>query len=122
MANHKIIFDHYLTWTPVSWKRQGATGKFRWRDVKQMHKAKQSLGWEVKAAEPKLRLDGNARFGFRAIFYIRHRADGDRLVNLLTDALEGIVWENDEQVEEGSFRKKLEIDPGLQLIIYRIET
>jgi Holliday junction resolvase RusA-like endonuclease len=117
-----IIFDSFIQLEPVTWKRQGATGKFRWRDVKQMRAAKDNLGWEIKAAAPGLRCDSTARFGYRMSFYLRHRSDHDNLIKLVMDALQGIVWENDEQVDEGTWLKKNAAgQPGIMLTIYRIE-
>jgi Holliday junction resolvase RusA-like endonuclease len=122
MANHKIVFMHFIRQPPTTWKRQGGTGKFRWSDKKAMKQAKDALGWEIKAAEPKLRVDACARFGFRAEFHIWNRADGDNLEKLLLDALAGIVWLNDEQVDEGAWCKKIvAANPGIRLLIYEIE-
>lgn len=122
MPNHRIVFQHFIKMVPVSWKRQGAFGKFRWRDKKQAALARQQLAWEIKAAEPKLRCDACARFGIRAEFHIFTRADGDNLEKLLFDALIGIVWLNDEQIDQSYWEKKIVIkDPGIRLMIYEIE-
>jgi Holliday junction resolvase RusA-like endonuclease len=122
MANNKIVFMHFIRQPPLTWKRQGATGKFRWRDKKALAKAKENLGWEIKAAEPKLRVNACARFGYRAEFHIWNRADGDNLEKLLMDALQGIVWLNDEQVDEGAWSKKIvATNAGIRLMIYEIE-
>lgn len=123
MPNHKIVFAHFIRQPPTTWKRQGASGgKFRWRDRKQMQKAKDALGWEIKAFEPKLRPDACARFGYHAVFSIFTRADGDNLEKLLMDALQGIVWMNDEQVDEGHWEKKIvATGAGIKLLIYEIE-
>lgn len=122
MTEHHVIFDHFIHQQPVSWKRQGGAGKFRWRDKKQMDKAKDTLAWEIKVAEPRLRCDAHSRFGFRARFHLFTHADGDNLEKLLMDALAGIVWENDGQCDEGSWTKKIvHKHAGIQLLIYRIE-
>ena len=122
MSEHKIIFDHFIHLQPTTWKRQGSTWKFRWSDKKQMQGAKERLGWEVKAAEPALRCDSRARFGYIARFFLRFASDGDNLEKLLLDALAGIVWENDEQVDEGQWSKTLRDghEFGIKLVIYRI--
>jgi Holliday junction resolvase RusA-like endonuclease len=122
MPNHKIVFAHFIPQPPMTWKRQGGAGKFRWRDRKLMKMAKDNLGWEIKAAEPQLRVDACARFGFRAEFHIFNRSDGDNLEKLLLDALQGIAWLNDEQVDEGAWTKKIvATKPGIRLLIYEIE-
>lgn len=107
---------------PTPWKRQGGAGKFRWRDRKQQQQAKDALGWQIKSFEPKLRVDACARFGYHATFSIFTRADGDNLEKLLMDALQGIVWMNDEQVDEGHWEKKIvAANAGIKLLIYEIE-
>lgn len=123
MANHKIVFMHFIRQQPVTWKRQGGAGKFRWTQSRQQRKARDTLAWEIKAAEPLLRCDACARFGFKAEFHLFTRADGDNLEKLLMDALQGVVWLNDEQVDEGSWAKKVvNTDAGIKLMIYKIET
>jgi Holliday junction resolvase RusA-like endonuclease len=122
VPNHRIVFAHFIRQPPLTWKRQGGAGKFRWSDRKLLQKAKENLGWEIKAAEPKLRVNACARFGYRAEFRIWNRADGDNLEKLLMDALQGIVWVNDEQVDEGYWVKEIVVtNPGIKLLIYEIE-
>jgi Holliday junction resolvase RusA-like endonuclease len=134
MKGKKVIFQHFIAQSPVSWKRQGGAGKFRWSDKKLQQEAKDTLAMEIKAAEPQLRPNGLARFGYRACFHIRHRADGDNLEKLLMDALQGIVWLDDEQVDEGSWTKKIvpggpidyrklgkPVGLGIDLMIYEID-
>ena len=122
MSNHRIIFDYTLPLPPRTWKRARSVGTRRFNEHA-MEQAKSTLGWEVKAAAPGLRCSSSAEFGFRATFHIRnrHHGDGDRYENLLMDALQGIVWENDEQVMEGFWRKVYDSGPALTLTIWRIE-
>lgn len=122
MANHRIVFQHFIRQPPVPWKRQGGEGKFRWTQSREQKLAKQAVAWEIKAAEPKLRCDACARFGVRVEFHIFRRADGDNLEKLLLDALQGIVWKNDEQIDSMSWEKKIVAqDAGIKLMIFEIE-
>ena len=118
---NELVFDHTINILPVTWKRARSAGTRRYNE-KQMEVAKATIGWEVKAHEPKLRPDDTARFGVRMTFYLPgHRGgDGDRYENLVLDALKGIVWADDEQVDEGTWRKMYHSDPKIQLTIYHI--
>jgi len=120
-VNTKIIFDHFIRMEMRAWKRARRHGLVYYTDKKVTATAQQ-LGWEVKCLEPKLRLDGVSRFGFVAKFYVRHRGDGDNLEKLLMDALQGVVWTNDEQVDEGMWTKEYErTEVGVRLTIYVID-
>jgi Holliday junction resolvase RusA-like endonuclease len=119
--NIEIIFDHRLAVPPVTWKRARSRGAKRFNDLATSN-AKAAMGWAVKVHEPQLRCSSTDRFGFRVTFYIARvrGGDGDRYENLLMDALVGVVWENDEQVDEGSWRKVYGADPGIHVVIWRI--
>jgi Holliday junction resolvase RusA-like endonuclease len=122
----QLIFDHMIRMRPVAWKRQGVDGKFRWKDSRLMKVARDNIGWNVRVAAPQLHVDREARFGVRAIFYLNKPADGDNLEKLLLDALTGVVWEDDVQVDEAWWAKRLdpeydELATGVHLVIYRIE-
>lgn len=117
----RIIFDHFLPIEMRTWKRARRQGKVYFTDRKAAATAN-SLGWLVKVAEPALRVSDTARFGFTAKFYVAHKGDGDNYCKLLMDALQGIVWGNDEQVDEGMFSKEYgRAEVGLRLTIYVID-
>lgn len=118
----EIIFDEFIAVRPTTWKRARSVGTRRFTD-EHMQQAKSTLGWEVRALAPKLKCNATDRFGFNATYHIgRSRGgDGDRYENLLMDALEGIVWENDEQVDEWHGKKLHNAGtPGIRLTIWRI--
>lgn len=125
----EIIFDQVIPLPPMTWKRgrvvaRGTASGIRVKIIndKKFKQAKQNLAWEVKAAAPQLRCSRDARFGFHAEFFLAgpRGGDGDRYENLLMDALEGVIWENDEQVDEGSWKKKYDSKHvGIQLTIWR---
>ena len=123
-----LVFDHVIQMVPVTWKRTRIDKHGTHLQIfneKKMAAAKRQLGWEVKLKEPQLRCDAQARFGFIAHFYIcGNRGDGDNFEKLLLDALQGVVWENDGQVDEGQWAKvynRPKSEAGIKLRIYRIE-
>lgn len=127
---YEVIFDQLLPWLPVTWKRprvavRGTMSGVRLQIIneKKYKQAKSNLGWELKAAAPALRCSSTDRFGFRAGYHLQcaRGGDGDRYENLIMDALQGIVWENDNQVDEGQWVKTYcSSSPGLWLTIWRI--
>lgn len=117
----RIIFDHFITCEPTTWKRHRGRGRRAYTDPRALLFSN-ALGWEVKVKEPKLRVSSTARFGYSARFHLRSRGDGDNYEKLLMDALTGIVWEDDEQIDEGTWWKQIREDqPGIRLTIYVIE-
>ena len=129
----EIIFDRLIPFIPITWKRprfaafQNAAGKLQVRGYndKKYDQAKANLGWEFKAADPKIRCSSTDRFGFRCTFRLARprgqAGDGDRYENLVMDALQGIVWEDDSQVDEGSWTKIYNADlAGVWLTIWKL--
>lgn len=118
---NRVIVNAFFPGEPVTWKRAKAKGSRRF-NPKFMTAAQETLRWQLKAIAPQLRPNGRARFGFQAVFQIGRRGDGDNFEKLLLDAFSGLIWEDDEQVDEGQWRK----DPGaeeygIRLIVYSIE-
>lgn len=124
-----IIFDSEIPLPPRTWKRGRvvATGtmsgiRVKIINSKKHQQAKQNLAWEIKAIAPQLRVSGTDRFGFRAAFYLPgpRGGDGDRYENLVMDALQGVVWIDDEQVDEGQWQKFYNANPRIHLTIWRM--
>lgn len=126
MANLEIVFDRLIPMPLLTWKRPRVDTRghsVRVYNEKKYTQAKASLGWEIKAAAPKLRCDPISRFGFRANFHLTSSrgGDGDRYENLVMDALQGLVWEDDNQVDEGQWVKSYNsANPGLWLTIWKL--
>lgn len=127
----EIVFDQLIPMPAVTWKRPRIQGvikadfriHYRIYNDKGYEHAKANLGWEIKAAAPKLRCSAKERFGFAATFHLigPRGGDGDRYENLVMDALQGIVWENDNQVDEARWAKTYDnATPGIWLTIWRI--
>lgn len=85
------------------------------------------LGWAARAklknAEPV-----KARYAVKALFTMPHaqgrqqyRRDLDKLARSALDALEGIVWTNDEQVDSLHLDKRRGDHPGAHIEIERLD-
>lgn len=125
----EIIFDSMIPLPIVTWKRprvvaRGTMSGIRVKMIndKKYNAVKANLGWEIKAAAPKLCCSDRDRFGFRFVLRLAgpRGGDGDRYENLVMDALQGIVWLDDNQVDEGQWVKTYNAaKPGLWLTIWR---
>lgn len=125
----ELVFDQMIPWPAITWKRTRVVARgtragitVRLINDKKYNQAKANLGWEIKAAAPKLRCSNTDRFGFRVVFHLlAHRGgDGDRYENMVMDALQGIVWQDDNQVDEGQWLKKYgAATPGIWLTIWK---
>ncbi|HEX8807764.1 MAG TPA: RusA family crossover junction endodeoxyribonuclease [Xanthobacteraceae bacterium] len=125
----EIVFDSLIPLPIVTWKRprvvaRGTMSGIRVKMIndKKYNAMKANLGWEIKARAPKLRPSEHDRFGFRFVLRLAgpRGGDGDRYENLVMDALQGIVWMDDNQVDEGQWLKTYcQAQPGLMLTIWK---
>lgn len=127
---NELILNAFFPGEPTTWKRADRRGK-RAFTPKKMRAAQTALAWQLKAIAPHIRVDAESRFGVQMSFYLTHRGDGDNFEKLVFDALNGLVWADDEQIDEWQGKKvrckKLDdfglpnpIGPGIHLIVYRI--
>lgn len=117
---NKLILHAFFPGEPVTWKRAGGHGSRRF-NPKFMENAKKRLRRQLKMLHPKLRPNAKLRFGFQAVFQISARGDGDNFEKLILDAFKGKIWEDDEQVDEGQWKKDYTApDKGIVLIVYVI--
>lgn len=84
---------------PMTWKRPGVHEGERLTQ-KQQKAAKQWIGWHALRSRPRGRWPMQAVYAIEVIGYWPDRrfGDVDRLMNLVMDALEGIVYRSDRQV------------------------
>jgi Holliday junction resolvase RusA-like endonuclease len=86
--------------------------------------AETTVGWAFKAAVRGWQLDASTAFGVMALFRCattRGRRDGDNLLKLLLDALNGVAWKDDAQVHEEAARVvRGAPTAGTDVLIYRI--
>lgn len=90
---------------PVAWQRAGyrkSTGGIYNRN--KMRQAENTIAWTVRTMCRKMRCSDKGRFTLSAVFYLgKHRKgrrpDLSNLVKLIEDALKGIVWRDDEQID-----------------------
>jgi Holliday junction resolvase RusA-like endonuclease len=119
--NH-VIVNAFFPDEPTTWKRASARGRRRF-NPRAMEKAKETLRWQFLTMYPAFKVSSSSRFGYRAEFNISRRGgDGDNYEKLLLDALTGMIWKDDEQVDEGQWRKRIDADKkGILLVVYVIE-
>ena len=118
MAN-RVILNAIFPGEPVTWKRANFRGRRRF-NPKFMRNAQKRIRRQLKMLKPTMTPDATSRFGFQATFHNSFRGDGDNFEKLILDALTGIVWLDDEQVDEGQWKKlnKLGGEVGIHLIVY----
>ena len=71
---------------------------------KQTKEAELTIGWLFRKAVGPFRPDRTSRFGVQALFVCHpsRPRDGDNLLKLILDALTGVCWVDDTQVDEQS--------------------
>lgn len=87
---------------PVAWERVVRTTAGRGRVPPRTRQAKRDIGWEIKAAWTGIEPAEDLAFGLQLRFFCpdRRRRDLDNLIKLTMDALTGIVYRDDTQVQE----------------------
>lgn len=118
---NRVIINAFFPGAPITWKRAEARGSRRFNPT-EMTEAQDTLRWQLKAIAPRLRPNAKLRFGYQAVFQINRRGDGDNFEKLLLDAFTGLIWEDDEQVDEAQWRKDYgAAELGIRLVVYAIE-
>jgi Holliday junction resolvase RusA-like endonuclease len=117
---NKVILNAFFPGEPVTWKRAQGRGRRRFNS-KFMENAKKRLRRQFKMIRPRWKCDGLARFGVQAIYQTSTRGDGDNFEKLVFDAFQGVIWENDEQIDEWQGRKDYAApEKGIYLVVYKI--
>jgi Holliday junction resolvase RusA-like endonuclease len=111
-----ILLNVRIPGEPVVWKRHGGFGA---RSFDRNRDAKNSLRWQVKAAAPAQKINPDARLGIRIVFWSqRHpvrkhgviasamsfREDLDNFAKHVFDAMNGLIWNDDSQVDEAELK------------------
>ena len=122
---NRLILNAFFPGEPISWKRAGGHGRHRF-NPKFMENAKKKLRRQLKMIVPTLK-PTDERFGVQMVFKIpfAKRVDGDNLEKLVFDALKGVIWNDDEQIDEWQGKKARLIsghcELGIHLVVYVIE-
>lgn len=83
---------------------------------------KEEYGWEARAQWHGRPLTSLVSIEVTLYFGDKRRRDFDNFFKLSIDALSGIVWEDDSQIEECHVRKRYDKDsPRIEIIIHEIE-
>lgn len=89
---------------------------------KRTKEAERTIAWLFRQAAGPFRLDKTSRFGVFAVFVCHpsRPRDGDNMLKLVLDALTGLCWVDDTQVDEQS-TKTVYAHSGLrtELVVYR---
>lgn len=80
---------------------------------------KEEIGWLFKGEK----MSSKKRFGMEIIFRVPHKRNFDlnRRVGIITDALEGIIYKNDNQITELFLYKESHHEEKTEISVYSIK-
>lgn len=79
---------------------------------------KEDYQWQAKSQWKKKMLTGDLSISVSFFFGTKRKADIDNFSKILFDALTGIVWEDDSQIQEVTLRKFLDkSNPRIEITI-----
>ena len=83
---------------------------------------KESYQWQAKDQWDEDILDGNLGINIRLFFSDNRRRDWDNWHKISIDSLEGIVFEDDSQIQEAFIEKDIDRDnPRIEIDIYELD-
>jgi len=95
--------------------RGGRPHMYMTADAKAM---KQSYQWQAKTQWKKGVLTGDIVLDIKLYFQDKRRRDWDNYHKITMDALEGVVYEDDRQIQDARVRKYLDRDkPRIEIIV-----
>lgn len=105
---------------PKERHRKGAGG--RMYTPEKTVAAEEAIGWSFKNAARGHRVDEKSRFGLViAVAGANSAADVDNLAKTVMDGLQGVLYENDKQVDELHVRRLPGRQKRTEVTVYRIE-
>ena len=114
----ELVADFWVPAAYVSPKERPRIGKGRAYTPSRTSDAEQVVGWLFRREAKQVDLD--AEFAV-AISVYGSRADGDNLLKMVLDALQGICYKNDRQVRRAQF----EMSSGkkrMRVLVYRMQS
>ena len=130
----RILLHVIIPGEPHSWERVG-TGKFGQR-YNTNEKQQDNFRWHLKAAAPTLKPNGNVRLGIKLIFCsgdqpvrkrgtlcssLQYRKDYDNLAKFIGDAGNGIIWEDDSQIDKAEIEVvRMAGQPSTEILVYEL--
>lgn len=124
----RIVLTFVSPGEPVSKSRARFTGKgskTRAYTPEKTRQAEENMGWLARQAGATGQADGDSSFGLFTMFFCGtwQRRDADNMLKLVSDALTGVVWKDDDQVVEMSARLQRGVDdPRTHVAVYRCLT
>lgn len=113
---HVTIEGHPHTWERVGWGRRGAFDKQK--------KEKENFRWFLKAASPMLTPNQNSRLGLiLTVWTAKNTAnqDFDNFLKFYSDAMTGVVWKDDRQVDDGRvIVHRSAQDPRIEILVWEL--
>lgn len=87
--------------------------------------AEQAVAWKFRQSAPSHAVDAVHEFGIVGLFFYSHRQrrDVDNMIKLLCDGLNGVAWDDDNQVREVTGRKSRVLSPEearTEVLVYRL--
>lgn len=84
---------------------------------------KESYQWQAKAQWRSEPLSKRLKVSITLFFKDKRRRDWDNWHKLSMDALSGIVWVDDEQIDEAIVRKAIDkAQPRIEISVYELST
>jgi Holliday junction resolvase RusA-like endonuclease len=107
---------------PVAWERVARGSGGRSHVPAKTRRAKDLIAGAVTTCWAGITPEPVARIALRLTFYLREprRKDFDNLTKLVADALTGLIWADDAQVDEALIRKRLDAKAPRTEIVWRV--
>lgn len=117
MKEQKII----VPGNPVSVNRAYRTGNGNFYMDSKASAWKDLVGWQARAQWKGPAASGRVKVRLDLFFKTKQRRDLDNCAKPILDALEGIVFENDDQIDElHMVRRRDEVKPGVEITITQL--
>lgn len=119
---NRLLINAIFPGEPIAWQRVALRGPYMHKP-KETRLAQKKLRRQFKMICPTWRANSRLRFGTQFVFSISGGAkDGDNLQKLVWDAFNGVIWEDDNQIDEWQGRVIRHASvPQTHMIIYSIE-
>lgn len=99
-------------------------GKVRTYTPASVKQAQQVIAWKFRESVSGWKVDSESSFGLVAVFFsdTQQRKDVDNMIKLICDGLNGVVWDDDVQVDEVSGKRGHDVkgNARTEILVYRM--